>query len=302
MAVTPWMELELEVPVESADDIAGLLVDAGALGAELRTTPDRAHQLIVASYEGATDPAAAAVAARALLANFGVPLRHDIVVRQREDGEWAVRWKDYFAPLQLGRHLWVVPTWVDDFRPPAMARVVRMDPGMAFGTGQHASTAMTWELLEESLIRLSPAERVGAHVLDVGCGTGVLAMGAVALGAGRATAIDNDPIAVQVAIDNALVNGLQAAIEVLATPLERLQQRFAHVVANILAPTIIEMATDLVEHLSPRGQLYLSGILAAERDEVTTAIRAATHRLGRGDLALRSERQREDWVALAFGP
>jgi ribosomal protein L11 methyltransferase len=166
-----------------------------------------------------------------------------------------------------------------------------MDPGRAFGTGLHSTTRLVAEALEARKATLA-----GARVLDVGTGSGILALVALLHGAVRAVAIDNDPEVIDVARENAKRNGLAHALEVSATPLEQIEGEYPVVVANIRATTLVEMTHALRARLSSTGVLVLSGILASERDEVEQRFSAdgfvvdgVSHR-GEGDDA---------WVAIA---
>src|SRR5262249_11930565 len=143
--------------------------------------------------------------------------------------------------------------------------VIELDPGMAFGTGQHATTALCLEILEG-------APR--GSVLDVGSGSGILAIAAAKLGATRIVAIDNDPPAVQATGENAAQNGVGDLVEASGADLSTIDGRFDWVVANIIAPTLIELAEPLVAHMAPGGVLLLSGVLASQEAEVVAAMRA----------------------------
>ena len=173
--------------------------------------------------------------------------------------DWSTSWKVNFKPLHIGRRLLIVPSW-EEPQPQPDDIVLRLDPGMAFGTGGHETTRLCLELLEQIMdgmpTLLTPA------VLDLGTGSGILAMAAVQLGAGRVCAVDIDPLAVEVAQENLAINGLAEQVECSTTPLESLEGRFDIILANILAEELIRLAPHLTERLSPDGSLVLSGILA----------------------------------------
>ncbi len=173
--------------------------------------------------------------------------------------DWSTSWKVNFKPLRIGRRLLIVPSW-EEPQPQPDDIVLRLDPGMAFGTGGHETTRLCLELLEQIMdgmpTLLTPA------VLDLGTGSGILAMAAVQLGAGRVCAVDIDPLAVEVAQENLAINGLAEQVKCSTTPLESLEGRFDIILANILAEELIRLAPHLTERLSPDGSLVLSGILA----------------------------------------
>ncbi len=199
--------------------------------------------------------------------------------------DWAEAWKAYFKPLLVGR-LVVVPTWEDYAARPGEV-VLRLDPGMAFGTGQHASTALCLEALQELV-------RPGCEVLDVGTGSGILAIAAALLGARRVTALDVDPMAVRVARENVILNGLAERVEVIHGEAAARPAASADlVVANIVADVLVETSADLARVLRPEGMLVLSGIIDREAERVAGAFTA----LG---LVPRGAPAREGWTALIF--
>jgi ribosomal protein L11 methyltransferase len=169
--------------------------------------------------------------------------------------DWAEHWKIHFKPLSFGR-LWVVPSWLT---PPEEAKeILWIDPSMAFGTGLHATTAMCLE----RVVELSPV----ASMLDVGTGTGILALASLKLGTPRAVGVDNDPEAIEVALENAERNVLD--LELGATLPE---ERFELVVANILAGPLVDLSQQIASRVAPSGKLSLSGVLDQQADEVVKA-------------------------------
>ena len=155
------------------------------------------------------------------------------------------------------------PSWISEPPPPGAVEVV-LDPGMAFGTGGHPTTSLCLAALSDLL-----AARPGASVLDVGTGSGILAIAARKLGAGRVAANDDDPKAVEVARENAAANG--ADVEIALAPARTIDGTFDLVVANILANTLVALAPELAGKLAPGGVVLLSGILAPQEDEVRRA-------------------------------
>jgi ribosomal protein L11 methyltransferase len=202
------------------------------------------------------------------------------------DEDWSETWKKDLAPMLAGR-VFVRPSWIAA-APPAGAVEVVLDPGMAFGTGSHPTTFLCLRALSDVL-----AGRPGARVLDVGTGSGLLAIAARKLGAGAVAGNDLDPVAVEVARENAAANGVE--LELRAEGLLRLRGPYDVVVANILANTLVELAPELAVRLAPGGLLFLSGILGGQEDEVRAAYVAQG--LGpRPDL----ERSEAEWRLVAL--
>ena len=256
--------LVADVAQDDADDIAALLVDAGALGAEVqdgtvapmpgarRPAPGRA--VVTAFFEGR---------AAALAAAGALGLEGEVV--EVADQDWSETWKRDLAPFSVGR-VFVRPSWIEAAPPPGAAEVV-LDPGMAFGTGTHPTTALCLRAIDQLL-----AAHPGADVLDVGTGSGLLAIAARKLGARRVVGTENDPIALRVAGENAAANG--ALLELSLDPPEAVGGRFDLVVANILANTLVELAPAIAARVGDGGVLVLAGILAGQEEEVRAAYAA----------------------------
>ena len=177
------------------------------------------------------------------------------------DRDWEREWLKDFGPMRFGRRLWVCPAGSRPEQPDAV--IVRLDPGLAFGTGTHATTAMCLEWLDS-------LDLAGRTLLDYGCGSGVLAIAALKLGCERAHAMDIDPQAVLATRLNAAENGVQERLAVSGSA-DAVEGDFDVVVANILAGPLAELAADIARHVRPGGRLGLSGILAAQAEEVREA-------------------------------
>jgi ribosomal protein L11 methyltransferase len=190
------------------------------------------------------------------------------VQRVRQD-DWAENWKQHFPPLQIGDRLLIRPSWEQHTPMPGQA-VIELDPGMAFGTGTHATTRLCLEALAAEY----PASAAPARVLDVGTGSGILAMAAAALGAVQVLACDIDNEACRAAADNVRRNGLAERVTITDTPLGELAGEFDVVLANILAEENIRLAAQLVQHLAAGGVLILSGILQEKEAAVVGAFAA----------------------------
>ena len=259
----PTWSLTLETDAPLAEERAAELFELGASGVEVRNgegtpmpgtpLPPPGRALLVAWF-------AERVAAEEARAGHGGDLA------EVPDEDWGEGWKKDFKALDVGR-VRVRPSWIDAAPPPGSVEVV-LDPGMAFGTGTHPTTSLCLAALSDLL-----SARPGASLLDVGTGSGLLAIAARKLGAGRVAANDVDPIAIDVARENAARNG--AALELTGAPVEAIAGTFDVVVANILANVLVALAPTLAGRVAPGGVLLLSGILGPQEDEVRRAHVAA---------------------------
>jgi len=299
-----WLELTVEADAEAVEAVSEILGRLGQ-GAAVRPTRllrDPADELSVredptAPYELTAhlpdDAAAAAAIAsteRALwhLQAFGLRPVSGLRVRPVDERDWTEAWKDGYAPQRIGR-LFIVPSWLD--APAAEGDVVlRLDPGMAFGTGLHPTTRGCLELLQ----RIGP---MPPRVLDVGSGSGILGIAALALGAGRVDALDTDPIAVASTLENAARNGFGGRLSARAATLAALaHEPYPLVLANLVAAVLVELAPRLATQTASGGTLLASGIIAERGDEVAAALEVAgfstQERLDDGEwVSLRMRRQ-----------
>jgi ribosomal protein L11 methyltransferase len=208
--------------------------------------------------------------------------------RKVEDQDWERAWMDQYVPLRFGTHTWIVP-WNQELPEDARsadAAVVRLDPGLAFGSGTHPTTSLCLQWLDA----LATAGALdGARVLDFGCGSGILALAALKLGAGHAVGIDNDPQALLATRDNAERNGVADRIEV-HLPQDEPVATYPVVVANILAIALDALAETLASRVARGGRIALSGILSGQED-------ALLERYGKWFDALAVERE-GDWVRI----
>jgi ribosomal protein L11 methyltransferase len=207
--------------------------------------------------------------------------------REVEEADWSAEWKKSYRPIRIGKSLVIVPSWME-WRAAEGDVVLRLDPGMAFGTGMHPTTQLCLEALEERVVP-------GRDVIDLGCGSGILAIAALHLGAGKASGWDVDPEAVRVTQENAVINGVESRLDVRLGSLQDLlreKQAASVVAANILAGVLRSMLrASLGAAVRPGGCLILSGILA----EQSAAVEAA---VAESRLRLAEKKTREDWVAL----
>lgn len=186
--------------------------------------------------------------------------------RKVEDEDWERAWMDQYTPLRFGERTWIVP-WnqtLPDEADRADAAVVRLDPGLAFGSGTHPTTALCLRWLDGLATN---GELQGVEVLDFGCGSGILALAALKLGAARAVGVDNDPQAILASHDNAERNGIGDRLAVFL-PQDEPATTYPVVVANILATALDALADTLAARVSPGGRIALSGILHGQEDEL----------------------------------
>jgi len=201
-----------------------------------------------------------------------------------KEEDWAENWKQYYKPFRIGEHLVIKPTWEGWDKQPGDL-IIEIDPGMAFGTGTHETTALCIELIERYYR--------GGKLLDVGTGSGILAIAAALLGATDVVAVDIDPDAVRVAKENVEKNGLSDRIAVREGDLlQGLSERFDFAAANILAPVIQMLAAPLTRHLNPGGLFVCSGIIEEAAPDVEKALLDAGYEI-------LESKTRGDWHAFA---
>ena len=201
-----------------------------------------------------------------------------------KDEDWSEVWKQFYKPFRAGKSLVVKPTWEPYDAKPG-DRVIEIDPGMAFGSGTHETTGMCLELLEEAV-------HGGERVIDVGTGSGILAIGAALLGAKDVLAIDIDPTAVKVARENVAHNHLEQTVTTLeGNLLEKVDAQCEVCVANIIADVICMFAAPLNEHIVPGGLFICSGIIKEREQDVTDALLAAHY-------TILEIRRKGEWVAM----
>jgi ribosomal protein L11 methyltransferase len=247
---TSWLELTLLAPPgPAADLLSEALFCAGSSGIEERGASEGGRVELVAWFPFSRLPLDAAP-----IAALGATVRSSRTV---PDEDWEERFFSGLAPIELGRRIAIVPVRCE--APPPGRVALRLDPGCAFGTGLHPTTALAAALLEEAIER-----RGGGAVLDVGTGSGILAIAAYLLGARPVLAIDTDPDALAEASSNARRNGCRDAFEASERPLESIGARFDIVVANLDGPALAALSGRLAERVAPEGELIVSGLREAE--------------------------------------
>lgn len=272
--MSAWLELRLEIGRDAVDSAEELLYASGALSiTELDAqdqpllepgpgeTPLWDRVVVVGLFPGDLDPdelrARFASAWETALGERAPAFRLDGLA----DQPWERAWLEHFKPMRFGERLWVVPSWTEP--PVANAVNLHLDPGLAFGTGTHPTTALCLRWLDGQ-------DLAGRRVLDFGCGSGILAIAAALLGAAQVTGVDNDPQAITATRENAARNGV-AVSALLPAQFDATPGAFDAVVANILAGPLVQMADRIAGCVAPGGVLALSGILREQADEVAAA-------------------------------
>ncbi len=287
----PWLQLTLEAIDHDPEQLEDALLMAGALAVTLEdagdqpvlepppgATPLWAHTRVTGLFDAQTD---IEVVKGRLQRFLHAPVLPECRLTELEERDWVRAWMEHFHPMRFGRRLWICPT--NQTPPEPAAITVRLDPGLAFGTGTHPTTALCLEWLDGADLR-------GQTVLDYGCGSGILAIAATKLGARKIWAVDIDPQALLASDDNADENGVEDHIE-LAHPAALPETLTVDVLlANILAGTLVRLAPEFARRVRPGGRLVLSGILEPHVEAVRTAFLR--------DFAFDPVRRREDWVLL----
>ena len=291
-AIAPWLQLTLEAIAHSPEQLEDALLQAGALAVTLEDagnqpvlepapgeTPLWARTRVTGLFDAQTDIEVIKGQLRRFLR--ASPLS-ECRLTALEERDWVRAWMDHFHPMRFGQRLWVCPT--GQTPPDPQAVNIRLDPGLAFGTGTHPTTALCLEWLDG-------ADLTEKSVLDYGCGSGILAIAAAKLGARRVWAVDIDPQALLASDDNASENEVEDHIELTSPAGLPEGLRVDILLANILAGVLVRLAPTFGQRVKPGGRLVLSGILESHADAVQTAFSR--------DFTFGPHQQREDWVLLA---
>ena len=298
-----WLEITVETEAAAIETVSAILSEYGEGGVAVyqHVVPDDEdaayhydtdRPTTVATYLPATaegaDRRARIVDAFGHLIAFNLARIGPVQSREVDEEDWANAWKRFYYPMRFGRRLVVKPSW-RAFTPGPDDLVIEIDPGMAFGTGLHQTTAMCMVLLEDYVEQ-------GATVLDQGTGSGILSLAAARLGAAHITAVDTSEVAVEATRENAARNGLAGVIQAergeAVPPAPRPQGVYDLVIANIIANVIIALAPSFAGALKPGGALIASGIIREREDEVRAALAAA-------GLTVERREAKDEWVALA---
>lgn len=268
-----WRQFVMKLESLDPDRVAAAFSSLGALSVTMTDagdeplleplpgeTPLWRDTLITALFDGDADLEKVADRLRHSLGLAALPGHH---FEDLDDRAWEREWLRDFGPMRFGDHLWIVPG--DDPAPDPDGVIVRLDPGLAFGTGTHPTTALCLEWLEKADVRKR-------QVLDFGCGSGILGIAALRLGAANVLATDIDLQAISATRQNAARNSVEAALRATTDPVPE-SAEFDIVVANILAGTLIDNVEPVRDAVKPGGKIALSGILAGQVDEVISAYR-----------------------------
>ncbi len=270
-----WIQIRLHcsslIPKEQLETLEDALLEVGAVSV---TYQDAANQpilepglneaplwdklLLTALFNADINVAATLILAEALYGQVLPEHKIEIV----EDKDWIREWMDSYKPMQFGERLWICPSWCD--APDASAINIMLDPGLAFGTGTHATTAMC-------LRELDKMQLADKTVIDYGCGSGILAIAALLLGAKNVICVDTDPQALRATLDNARRNGIEEDRIQVYLPDEEPQQAVDLVLANILAGPLVDLAPKLMALTKAGGALVLSGLLDEQRAVIVEA-------------------------------
>jgi ribosomal protein L11 methyltransferase len=289
--------IHVDVPADDADDLSAVLFELGASGVEERDDQTLARGAgggrvtLVASF------ADRAEADSALEALVEISPKLSPRIEEVVGDAWRDAWKEHFAPFPLTPRITVAPPWAEPPPAPEGGHVLWLEPGRAFGTGLHATTSLVAELLDAHA-----ADLAGKDLLDVGTGSGILALAALLLGARSAVAIDNDPDVIEVVEENADRNGLRDRITARAATVDSIAEAYPWVVANIETRVLRPIAADLARAVAPGGRLILSGVLEAEAADLIAHYAALPRGLRHVETRRRGDATAGDtaWVEILF--
>lgn len=299
-----WLEIACDIPVEYSDILSAYLTELSGSGVCMENLNVDAfshseiiHAPIVTikAYFNSADDIDERMSdiskfLKQLAADHPDLAVSEPVLSEVRSEDWSTSWKANFKPLRVGNRLLIVPSWEDaDVQPDDI--VLQLDPGMAFGTGGHETTRLCLELLEQ--IMKDATTDTPLSVLDLGTGSGILAMAAVKLGAAPVLAVDIDPLAVEVARDNLAINNMADKVECNTTPIESIGSKFDVILANILAEELVRLAPHIISCMNTGGRLVLSGILAEKESFVRDGF-------SRYPLEYLETRCDGEWIALLY--
>ena len=268
----PWIQIRLDTNSDHATELEDLLLEAGASAVTLQdgkdqplfepapgSTPLWHHTVVIGLFDAHTDMDEVVSILKHQYQREPFP-NHKIEIV--EDKDWEREWMTHFVPMQFGTRLWVCPSWKEVPEPDSVN--LMLDPGLAFGTGTHPTTALCLEWLEKQ------GDLCEKSIVDYGCGSGILAITALLLGAKCVTGVDLDPQALTATIDNAERNNIAPEKLQVFLPEKAPREKVDIVLANILAGPLVQLAPTLATYLEPGGKIALSGILSEQTDSIVT--------------------------------
>ena len=286
-----WRKLSLTCQAAQLDEVEDLMMELGALSISLADAHDEPiyeplpgenpvwrESVVSATFAEGSDPEELA---QRLLARLPPHLASTITQDSFQDRDWQQAYRQHFKPLQCAPKLWIVPTWSDP--PDPDATIVRLDPGLAFGTGSHPTTALCLAWLAEQDLQ-------DLKLIDYGCGSGILAIAAIKLGADRVLAVDIDEQALTACKSNMEVNAVTARQIEVCLPAATGDTAVDLLMANILAGPLVDLASQFAKLVNPGGKIVLSGILVSQLNDIQSAYS--------GFFTLEPARQSGDWACI----
>ena len=277
-----WLQLSVRTDPPAIDAVSNFLIERGSPGVVIKKSEIQAY------FVHSTEDALIRKDIKRFLRGLGRLYTQEPRLRWRllKDRDWNSSWHRFFKPQRVGDAFWVTPPWAAS---PTFGhrRVITIEPGMAFGTGTHATTRGCMEFIEKVAASF---RGTGFNALDVGTGSGILAIALAKLGANRVWAVDTDPVALKVAGENLRCNSVRDKIQLSGSQVSRIRKSFPVVVANLTAETILDLAAALEKRVAPQGFLVLSGILNQKTKQVINQF-AANFRVTR-------RKREKEWVTL----
>jgi len=294
-----WLRVDLSAAPELLDGLSSFVTEIGAAGVYQESLvpamPETEEHILYESltaylpWEKKEDGIAALkIYLEALSVIFPELTKPTFTMKEITTPDWGEEWKKYFHPLRVGKRIIIKPTW-EIYHPADDDIVIEIDPGMAFGTGQHASTMMCLEAMEDIIANGASCR----DVLDVGTGTGILGIAAAKLGAKRVVCLDIDEQAVEIACTNAILNQVEKKLTIRNSDIPSLHQTFNLILANLTAKLLAALSSDLENLLAPGGYLVISGIIEQNRQEIEDCFFQSS-------LRFQQVIKRQEWLCYIF--
>lgn len=295
-----WVRVDIVSDPELLDTLVNFMMEIGAEGVSQEAPPPSFEDAeAVVAFESLTAYlpweekerclASLQTYLEALAACFPDRAGSTFTVKEIASSDWGEEWKKYFHPLRIGGRFIIKPTW-EDYAPAGDDIVIELDPGMAFGTGQHYTTAMCLGAMEEIFL---PEGKGPRDVLDVGTGTGILGIAAARLGAARVVCLDIDAKAVAIARENALLNCVAEKLDISCNEIFHLEPSFQLILANLTAKPLLELYPHFLSLLAPAGYLIISGIIEKQVPDIEASF-------CRPPLLLQRRMEGEEWRCYVF--